>query len=64
MFLCGLAFDFCVLYSALDARSEGFDTVVIEDGCAAIDLEGSKDQAKEQMRRAGVDLVRQSDIAA
>src|ERR1700687_4447691 len=45
VFLAGLATDFCVHYSAVDARRLGFDTVLIEDGCRAIDLAGSLDAA-------------------
>ena len=41
VFLAGLAFDFCVRYSAEDARREGFDVVVIEDACRGIDVDGS-----------------------
>ena len=41
MFLAGLAFDFCVRYSAEDARREGFEVVVIEDACRGIDVDGS-----------------------
>jgi len=41
VFLAGLAFDFCVRYSAEDARREGFDVVVIEDACRGIDIDGS-----------------------
>jgi nicotinamidase/pyrazinamidase len=41
IFLCGLAFDFCVHYSAADARSEGFIVFVIEDACRGIDIDGS-----------------------
>lgn len=41
VFLAGLAFDFCVRFSAEDARREGFDVVVIEDACRGIDVEGS-----------------------
>ena len=39
--MAGLATDYCVYYSALDARRLGFDTVVVESGCRAIDLAGS-----------------------
>lgn len=55
---CGLAFDFCVLWSALDARAEGFAATVVEDACRAIDLIGSADAARNQMTAAGVELVR------
>ncbi|HWM48375.1 MAG TPA: bifunctional nicotinamidase/pyrazinamidase [Xanthobacteraceae bacterium] len=41
VFLAGLAFDFCVRYSAEDARREGFDVVVVEDACRGIDVDGS-----------------------
>jgi len=43
VFIAGLALDFCVRYSAEDARQEGFMPIVIEDACAAIDLGGSLD---------------------
>ena len=52
--LCGLATDFCVAWSALDARAAGFEVTVVEDACRAIDLNGSLDQAWAQMRAAGV----------
>jgi nicotinamidase/pyrazinamidase len=54
VFLAGLATDYCVHYSALDARREGFDVVVIEDACRAIDLDGSLARAFSQMSEAGV----------
>ena len=41
IFLVGLAFDFCVRFSAEDARREGFDVIVIEDACRGIDVDGS-----------------------
>jgi nicotinamidase/pyrazinamidase len=55
--LCGLATDFCVTWSALDARREGFDAVVIEEACRAIDLDGSLARARSQMRDAGVEFA-------
>lgn len=54
VFLAGLATDYCVHYSALDARRVGFDVVVIEDACHAIDLEGSLARAFSEMNEAGV----------
>ncbi|MDH3715864.1 MAG: bifunctional nicotinamidase/pyrazinamidase [Gammaproteobacteria bacterium] len=54
LYLCGLATDFCVVYSALDARREGFDVFLLDDACRAIDLEGSLDNAWQRMRDAGV----------
>lgn len=54
--LCGLATDFCVAYSAIDARRLGFDTVVLQEACRAIDLGGSLAAALTEMRDAGVVL--------
>jgi nicotinamidase/pyrazinamidase len=51
---CGLATDYCVAWSALDARAAGFDVVLIDDACRAIDLDGSLERAWGQLREAGV----------
>lgn len=60
--LVGLATDFCVAYSALDARKLGFETRVLLDACRAIDLGGSLAGAETAMRQAGVVLM-DSDAA-
>ena len=57
IFLVGLATDFCVYYSAVDARRLGFAAVLIETGCRAIDLAGSLDAAWRGMAAAGVQRV-------
>jgi nicotinamidase/pyrazinamidase len=57
VFMAGLATDFCVNYSALDARRLGFDVVLIEAGCRAIDLGGSLAVAWAGMAEAGVQRV-------
>jgi nicotinamidase/pyrazinamidase len=57
IFLAGLATDYCVYYSAMDARRLGFDTVIIEAGCRAIDLAGSLGAAWAAMAAAGVQRV-------
>jgi nicotinamidase/pyrazinamidase len=57
IFLAGLATDFCVYYSAVDARRLGFEAVLIEPGCRAIDLAGSLDAAWAGMAAAGVQRV-------
>jgi len=57
VFLCGLATDFCVAWSALDAIRFGFRTHVIEAACRAIDLDGSLARARVEMRDAGVELA-------
>lgn len=57
IFLVGLATDYCVCHSAVDARRIGFDAVLIEAGCRAIDLSGSLDAAWAGMAAAGVQRV-------
>jgi len=52
--LAGLAFDFCVRYSAEDSHREGFETVVIEDGCRAIDIEGSAADTRALFKQLGI----------
>ena len=54
LYLAGLATDFCVAYSALDAVRLGFAATVLEDACRAIDLDGSLAEAMAEMTRAGV----------
>jgi nicotinamidase/pyrazinamidase len=61
LWFCGLATDFCVLWSTLDARAAGFDATVVEDACRAIDLNGSLDAAWKEMDAAGVKRTR-SDV--
>ncbi|SMX46696.1 bifunctional nicotinamidase/pyrazinamidase [Actibacterium lipolyticum] len=54
--LVGLATDFCVQYSALDAARLGYNVTVVESACRAIDLDGSLEDAREAMLDAGVVL--------
>ena len=54
--LCGLALDYCVAWSALDAREAGFDVGVVIQATAAIDLNGSREKMLTEMRQAGIDL--------
>lgn len=53
----GLALDFCVAWSAMDAARLGFRARVVEDACRAINLDGSLDAARTAMRAAGVVLA-------
>ena len=53
----GLALDFCVRWSAEDARRAGFEAMVVEAACRGIDLDGSVDAARAAMREAGVAIV-------
>ena len=55
--LCGLALDFCVGWSALDAKQAGFDVTVAVDATAAIDLDGSRKKMLDEMRQAGIRLA-------
>lgn len=54
LWFCGLALDYCVAWSALDARRAGFAAAVVEDACRAIDLQGSRARALDELRAAGV----------
>ena len=62
VFITGLATDFCVAWTALDARKLGFATYVIEDATRAIDLNGSLAAAWKQMADAGVKRIRSADV--
>ncbi|HEX4326697.1 MAG TPA: bifunctional nicotinamidase/pyrazinamidase [Burkholderiales bacterium] len=64
VFLAGLATDFCVAWSAVDARKQGFEAVVIDDACRGIDANGSLAAAWKDMTRAGVKKITSADIAA
>jgi nicotinamidase/pyrazinamidase len=63
VYLLGLATDYCVKFSALDAVELGFRTFVIEDGCRAVELApGDADRAIEAMRSAGVKIVQSAAV--
>jgi nicotinamidase/pyrazinamidase len=62
VFLAGLAYDFCVGYSALDARRLGFETIVLRDACRAIDLNGSVASIEAQFAQAGVKLMESAEV--
>ena len=55
--LCGLATDFCVLYSAIDGREAGFEVKVVTSACRGIDVDGSLGRALHSMAEAGVTLL-------
>ncbi|MCA1401350.1 bifunctional nicotinamidase/pyrazinamidase [Bradyrhizobium brasilense] len=63
VFVAGLATDFCVAWTALDARKAGFETYVVEDACRGIDTQGSLAKAWDDMAKAGVKRIQSSDIA-
>ncbi|TPE52653.1 bifunctional nicotinamidase/pyrazinamidase [Amaricoccus solimangrovi] len=62
VWLAGLATDFCVAWSALDAAKLGFDVTLIEDATRAIDLDGSLGRAMADLRAAGVRVLASTDI--
>ena len=59
---CGLATDFCVAWSAMDARQMGFQVLVIEDACRAIDTAGSLAAAWQNMLAANVQRVQSGEL--
>jgi nicotinamidase/pyrazinamidase len=63
VFLAGLAYDYCVGYSALDARRLGLQAVVIRDACRAIDLEGSVAKMEAEFDQAGVMLIESAELS-
>src|ERR1700756_253055 len=63
VFITGLATDFCVAWTAGDARHAGLTTYVVEDACRAIDVNGSLAKAWEDMTAAGVKRIQSSDLA-
>jgi nicotinamidase/pyrazinamidase len=63
IYLMGLALDYCVKYSVLDARQLGLNSYVILNGCRGIELEpGDSDRALEEMKRAGAVLLKSSEL--
>lgn len=60
--MAGLATDFCVRFSAVDAAKLGFSVAVVEDACRGIDLDGSLAAAWDEMRYAGVARLRAADL--
>jgi nicotinamidase/pyrazinamidase len=62
LFLCGLATDFCVAWTALDARAAGFEAYVVEDACRGIDTNGSLATAWAEMEKAGVRRISSGEI--
>jgi nicotinamidase/pyrazinamidase len=63
LYICGLATDFCVAWSALDARKQAFSVAVVEDACRGIDLNGSVAAAWKDMGKAGVRRMKSTDLA-
>ncbi|HSW70577.1 MAG TPA: isochorismatase family protein, partial [Gammaproteobacteria bacterium] len=65
VYLMGLATDYCVKYSCLDALSEGFQVYLIEDGCRGVDLKpGEVARTLEELQAAGVQLINSNYFTA
>ena len=64
VFLAGLAYDYCVGYSALDARRLGFPAVVLRDACRAIDSNGSVAAIEAQFAEAGVAVINTAELTS
>jgi nicotinamidase/pyrazinamidase len=68
LFLCGLAYDFCVRYSALDGKALGFETVVLEDATKAVNLKSpdgipiSVPETDEDLATAGIPRIQSADL--
>jgi nicotinamidase/pyrazinamidase len=57
VYVCGLATDFCVSWTALDAASLGFEVFLIEDASRAIDVNGSLENERSRWRKAGIRIT-------
>lgn len=62
LYIVGVATDFCVAWTALDAQQLGFNTFVIEDACRAIDMNGSLAQAWQEMQQVGVQRINSAEL--
>ncbi len=64
LYVLGLATDYCVKFTALDACSEGFATYLVEDGCRGVELKtGDSDRAIDEMRASGVVVLESNQIS-
>lgn len=62
LYLCGLATDFCVKWSALDAVDEGYEVFLIEDAIKGIDIDNSVELALQEMKQKGVIIISSSQL--
>jgi nicotinamidase/pyrazinamidase len=63
LFLCGLAYDFCVRFSAIDGTALGFECIVIEGACKPVDLPGSVEATNAALAAAGIKRVEVASLA-
>ena len=64
VFVCGLAYDFCVRFSAIDGTALDFECFVIEDACRAVNLPGSVLAADQAFEEAGIQRIKAGDVLA
>jgi nicotinamidase/pyrazinamidase len=63
LYILGLATDYCVKFTALDARQLGFEVAVVTDGCRGVNLDpGDSDKAFAEMRAAGASIIQSADV--
>jgi nicotinamidase/pyrazinamidase len=62
LFVAGLAYDFCVRFSAIDGKAAGFEMLVIEDACRAVDLPGSVDETNHALAAAAIPRVGSGEL--
>jgi nicotinamidase/pyrazinamidase len=62
LFLCGLAYDFCVRYSAIDGKTLGFETIVVEDASRSVNLSGSVEATNAMFATASIQRIQSSDL--
>lgn len=63
IYLCGLATDYCVYFSALDAKNAGFNTTVILDACRGVDVpEGNIEKALDDMKSKGIQIINHEEL--
>ena len=64
LFLAGLAYDFCVRYSAIDGHNMGFETIVLSDACRSVDLPGSIESADRELLTQNIAVIQSLDLLA
>ena len=62
LFLCGLAYDFCVRYSAIDGHAFGFETIVIEDATRPVNLPNSIAETNEALATSNINRIHSADL--
>ena len=63
IYICGLAFDYCVKFTAEDAAQHGFNTYLVVDACRSTCKEGHSQTAYENIKKCGVTFLKTSDVS-